>query len=83
MNVNKWMSHKCSDEGTFSQIIRNSSTHSHASEEENRTRNRSKNCKCKRALRHNHFDLQDKTLPITLAQQSLTSQKNFVALKSD
>jgi hypothetical protein len=32
-------------------------------------------------LNHNHFDLQDKSLPIILAQ-SLTPQKNFVAPES-
>ena len=47
MDVNEWMSYECSDEGTCTQNIRNSSTRSHPSEEENRTRNRSKNCKCK------------------------------------
>jgi hypothetical protein len=34
MDVNEWMSYECSDEGTYTQNIRNSSTHSHASEEE-------------------------------------------------
>ena len=45
------MLYECSDEGTCTLNIRNSSTRSHASEGENRTRNRSKNCKCKQALR--------------------------------
>jgi hypothetical protein len=39
MNVNEWMSYECSDEGTYTQNIKGSSTRSHASEEENRTRN--------------------------------------------
>ena len=47
MDVNKWISYECSDEGTCTLNIRNSSTRSHASEGEYRTRNRSKNCKCK------------------------------------
>ena len=34
MDVNEWMSYECSDEGTHTQNIRNSSTRSHASEEE-------------------------------------------------
>jgi hypothetical protein len=51
MYANEWMSYECSDEGTYTQTIRNSSTRSHPSEEENRTRNRSKTCKCKRAIR--------------------------------
>jgi hypothetical protein len=50
MYVNEWMSYECSDEGTYTQIIHNTSTRSHVSEGENRTRNRSKNCQCKRAL---------------------------------
>jgi hypothetical protein len=34
MYVNEWMSSECSDEGTCTQNIHNSPTHSHASEEE-------------------------------------------------
>jgi hypothetical protein len=34
MHVNEWMINECSDEGTYTQNIHNSSTHSHASEEE-------------------------------------------------
>jgi hypothetical protein len=37
MDVNEWMSYKCSDESTHTQNINNSSTLSHASEEENHT----------------------------------------------
>ena len=44
MDVNEWMSYECSDEGTYTQNIHNSSTRSYTSEEENRTWNRSKNC---------------------------------------
>jgi hypothetical protein len=40
MDVNEWISYECSDEGTCTPNIRNSSTRSHASEGENRTRNR-------------------------------------------
>jgi hypothetical protein len=36
MDVNEWMSYECSDGGTCSPNIHNSSTHSHASEGENR-----------------------------------------------
>ena len=50
MDVNEWMSYECSDEGTYTQNVRNSSTRSHPSEEENRTRNLSKNGKCKTGL---------------------------------
>jgi hypothetical protein len=34
VDVKEWMSYECADEGTHTQNIRNSSTHSHASEEE-------------------------------------------------
>jgi hypothetical protein len=34
MDVNEWISYECSDEGTCTPNIRNSSTRSHASEEE-------------------------------------------------
>jgi hypothetical protein len=37
MDVNEWMSYECSDEGTNTQNIHNSSTRLHPSEEENRT----------------------------------------------
>ena len=50
MDVNEWISYECSDEGTCTPNIHNSSTRSHPSEGENRTRNRSKSCKCKRAF---------------------------------
>jgi hypothetical protein len=45
MDVNEWMSYEPSDEGTYTQNVHNSSTHSHPSEEENCTRNGSKNVK--------------------------------------
>jgi hypothetical protein len=51
MDVNEWINYECSDEGTCTPNIHNSSTRSHASEGENRTRNRSKNCKCKQAIK--------------------------------
>jgi hypothetical protein len=51
MDVKEWMSYECSDEGTHTQNIRNSSTRSHASEDENRARNHSENCKCELAFR--------------------------------
>jgi hypothetical protein len=44
MHVNEWMRYECSDEGTYTQNINNSSTGSHRSEEENRPRTRSKKC---------------------------------------
>jgi hypothetical protein len=50
MHVNEWMSYECLDEGTHTQNIRYSFTHSHASEEENCIRNRNKRCKCERAF---------------------------------
>ena len=37
MDVNEWMNYECSDEGTYTQNIRNSSIRLHPSEEENRT----------------------------------------------
>jgi hypothetical protein len=37
MDVKEWMNYECSDEGTCTPNIRNSSTLSHASEGENRT----------------------------------------------
>jgi hypothetical protein len=50
MHVNEWICYECSDEGTCTPNIRNSSTRSHALEGGNRSRNHSKNCKCKRAV---------------------------------
>jgi hypothetical protein len=52
LDVNEWMSYECSDEGAYTQNIRNSFTCSHASDKENRTRNRDKNYKCKRAFNY-------------------------------
>jgi hypothetical protein len=46
MDVKEWMNYECSDEGTHTQNICNSSTRSHALEEENR----SKNSMCKWVL---------------------------------
>jgi hypothetical protein len=50
MHVNEWITYECSDAGTCTPNIHNSSTRSHASEGGNCSRNRSKNYKCKRDL---------------------------------